>query len=339
MQQPSILAGLRSAMLLSAVLINSAPALALAESPCDGFTQLECHSFASRKVFALLGNNVIAQVYGSKVVHQAHINNVDGTLIGLDFRPSESNGVHTDTVGLYAMSDTGKIYTVLLGDGGTNREATLVSEGAPRFDAGTHSLLDFNPVANALRLIGGNHQNFALVNSNGNLNGTVQQTDVAYAAGDPSAGQAPNLTGGAYDNNVTGATRTIFYMLDHARDTLVTIADQPNGNSATGSGRLKTIGRIVDAQGAPVDITPEAGLDIYTDSALGNAALIANGRTLYFVNLSTVNAARPVGKTQTVVAKQLNADDARSVQLNLAELGAFLDIAATPAAVLANPAD
>jgi hypothetical protein len=98
-----------------------------------------------------------------------------------------------------------------------------------------------------LRVIGSNDQNYAVVNSSGNLNVTAQQTAITYAAGDPQAGKDPNLTAGAY-NNIAGAATTIFYALDYATDSVVTIADITNGSSATGGGRLKTLGRLVTTQ-------------------------------------------------------------------------------------------
>jgi hypothetical protein len=72
--------------------------------------------------------------------------------------------------------------------------------------------MDFNPVVNALRFIGSNDQNIAVVNANGgNLNQTVQQTRLQYAAGDASAGVDPNITAGAYTNNFAGAIQTTFF--------------------------------------------------------------------------------------------------------------------------------
>ena len=41
--------------------------------------------------------------------------------------------------------------------------AALVSTLSPRFAGGYQSLMDFNPMVNALRLIGSNDQNFAVV--------------------------------------------------------------------------------------------------------------------------------------------------------------------------------
>ena len=339
MQHPSNTYMYLSRALLPALALLSLPSSLVAEGLCDGLTQLECRSLASRNVFALLGNNVIAQIYGSKVIALGKVGgDVEGNLIGIDFRPSQVNNSRNTTVGLYGLSDTGKIYNLDIGISGGG-PATLASALTTPFDGGFQSLTDFNPVADALRVIGSNDQNFAVVNSNGNLNATSVQTAITYAAGDPQAGRDPNLTGGAYTNNVAGAATTIFYAIDYARDTLVTIADITNGSSATGGGRLKTLGRIVDAEGRPINILPEAGMDIYTDQSVGNAAIISSGQKLYFLNLSNVNPSRPVGSTQNVIAKELGADVTPFVSLIQTAPGTFMDVAATPVTVLANAAD
>jgi len=323
------------------MLAASLPAAVLAGGLCDGLSNQECKSLASRNVYALLSNNVVATVYGSKVLQQFIFipnisGNIDGNLIGIDFRPSQSSpSDRNNSPGLYGLTDTGKIYTLNLSGGSMG--ATLVSTLTLPFNGGLQALADFNPQVDALRVIGSNDQNFAVVNSGGNLNATAQQTAITYAAGDPQAGKDPNLTAGTYNNNLAGAATTIFYALDYATDSLVTIADVTNGSSATGGGRLKTIGKLVDPAGNAININPEAGIDIYTDTTVGNAALISNGRTVYFINLATVNANLPIGTTQNVVAKPFN--NQPPIQFFTATPGVFMDIASTPSPVLATVAD
>ena len=200
-------------------------------------------------------------------------------IIGIDFRPSDGY--------LYAVSDQGTIYQVMLyppGQGTTVR----ISQTSPRFAAGVQSLADFNPVVDALRLIGSDDSNFAVVNSGGNLNVTAVQTAITYAPGDVSAGANPNLTGGAYTNNLAGATTTLFYALDYDKDVLVTILPGANGSSATGGGQLATIGRLLRTDGTPVLIPATADVDVYTDPASGSNLLIGiAGRVLFTLDLAT----------------------------------------------------
>lgn len=194
-------------------------------------------------------------------------------VIGIDFRPSDGY--------LYAVSDLGTVYQVMLlppGQGTT----VQVSQISPRFGGGVQSLADFNPVVDALRLIGSSDENFALVNSGGNLNVTAVQTAITYAAGDLNAGANPNLCGGAYTNNFVGATTTLFYAIDYDKDTLVTILAGANGSSATGGGQLTTIGRLRRNDGSQVLIPATADLDIYTDPGSGANLLIGlAGRTIF----------------------------------------------------------
>lgn len=201
------------------------------------------------------------------------------SLIGIDFRPSDGQ--------LYAISDAGFIYTIDITPPGRGNQVRI-SAINPAFAGGLQSLADFNPVVDALRLIGTNDQNYAVVNSGGNLNATAVQTRIAYAAGDANAGQDPNLTGGAYTNNVAGAQTTLFYGMDYQTDALITIAPGANGSSATGGGQLTTIGRLLKFDTNPLNITPTADLDIYTDAAGNNTLIGITGRTLFTLNLATV---------------------------------------------------
>lgn len=233
-------------------------------------------------------------------------------LIGIDFRPSDGL--------LYGLSDNGTVYTIGI-DKKERGNVVRVSVTTPRFAGGFQSLMDFNPVLDALRLIGSNDQNFALVNSGGNLNVTAMQTRIAYASGDANQGQDPNLTGGSYTNNRNGALVTIFYGLDYDLDTLVTIDPAaPGGSSATGAGQLRTIGKLQFFNGNPVNITPTADLDIFTDANGVNTLIGITGRTLFTLRETDIPAVQ-LGATSPVV-----------VRASGLQFGGFLDVAAVGSA-------
>src|SRR5262245_12609944 len=84
---------------------------------------------------------------------------IDGNLTGIDFRVGDGNNNS-----LYAVTDTGKIYTIGL-TAATLGRATLVSTMTTRFPSGYQSLMDFNPVVNAIRLIGSDSLNYAVVST------------------------------------------------------------------------------------------------------------------------------------------------------------------------------
>lgn len=271
---------------------------------------------SSQVVYGLATNNLIHAIKPGSATRSSPVTGVDGNLIGLDFRVAD--GVDNR---VYGVTDTGKIYLIDLD--ATPFNATLVSTISPRFAGGYQSLMDFNPAVNALRLIGSNDQNFAVVNNNGgNLNRTVPQTALQYVAGDPNAGVDPNITAGAYDTNVAGAPQTTFYMIDYDLDTFVTIADRNTAN-----GDLQTIGPLVDESGNPINFAPTAGLDIYTSSAGFNVGFAASGQTLYCIDLDSVSVP-PVGVLQKVVAQVLPQYTQELARVTPA--GGLIDVAVVP---------
>jgi hypothetical protein len=220
---------------------------------------------------------------------------LQGNLIGIDFRPADNY--------LYGVTDTGAIYRIDTDAPGLGK-AEFVSALAPRFAAGFQSLADFNPVANALRLIGSNDQNFAVVNANGgDLNLTVPQTTLAYAAGDINAAIDPAISGGAYSNNFPGAANTIFYAVDYDLDTLVTIAPLvAGGSSNTPGGQLQTIGQLTTRAGKVVNLSALADFDVYTDVDGNNHIIGLSWSVLFAIDLSQV-VVPALGQQQPVPAR------------------------------------
>jgi hypothetical protein len=249
------------------------------------------------------------------------VTTANGNLIGIDFRVSDGR--------LYGVTDTGGLYTIAL-NYSRIYAATLVSNLTPRFAGGFQSLMDFNPVLDAIRLIGNNDQNFAVVNSGGNLNATAAQTALTYMAGDVNAGVDPNISAGSYTNNFAGATTTLFYAIDYDLDTFVTIQPAaPGGSSATGGGKLQTIGRLVTPAGALINVAPTADFDIYTDGDGVNSVIGLSGRTLFTIDMAQIHPNLALGTTQDVVARGIAMPDAG---------GSFIDIAVKPFSAAQAPA-
>jgi len=276
-------------------------------------------------IYTLNSDNVIFVLTpgATSFTRLGRVNRIDGNLIGIDFRPADGAASP-----LYGVTDTGKVYAIAVSSTQLGA-ATLVSTLSPRFAGGFQSLMDFNPVVNAIRLIGTNDQNHAIVNSGGNLNVTAVQTALTYAPGDVNAGADPNICGGTYTNSYANAPNTLFYAIDHDLDTFVTISSvSSTGSSNTGGGLLQTIGPIVDASGNPINCSPTADLDAYTDASGLNSIIGVSGRTIFTIDLGQINTSLALGSTQKVVAKTLS----------MAEPGGgYIDIAVASAGETPTP--
>lgn len=174
----------------------------------------------------------------------------DDELVGIDFRVQD--GV------LYGVGDEGGIYTV---DEKT-AEADKVEQLSVDLE-GEFFGVDFNPAANALRVISDTGQNLRQpFNAVGTvltvLPDTVTDTPLTNPDGDPARG----VTGAAYTNNdVDDATATELFDLD-------TRLDRLSLQSPANDGTLVPVGELGK------DIGPNAGFDIV--SSLTDGAATAN---------------------------------------------------------------
>jgi trimeric autotransporter adhesin len=185
------------------------------------------------------------------------------TLKAIDFRPSDARlyAVSTNTAGT-----AGQLYTINLATGA----ATAIGAGfALAGNTGANSGLvsiDFNPVANALRVITGGGQSYR-VNANNVTAGT---------------GATPRISGIAYSNNVGGATSTTLYGYDYDLDNLGSIVPPNTGtfNIIGGSG-VTTGGLGV----AGFDISGQTGVGYFSaDDLFGSPG---TGDEFFSVNLVT----------------------------------------------------
>src|SRR5215475_7987296 len=293
--------------------LNSSQVAPAASAAAQDLTAVSGVTLPNRNIYVLNNNNVLMVMYAgtTTLTRLVRLDDGNSNFIGIDFRPADNR--------LYALTDTGILYTVALGAANLGT-LTKVSALTPRFDAGYQSLMDFNPVVDAIRLIGSDNSNYAVVkDANGILNTTAVQTALTYPAPDVNAGKDPNVSCGAYNNNVAGATVTIFYAIDYSKDTFVTIPPAAaGGSSATGGGQLQTIGNLVTPTGARVNFSPLAGIDIVTNANGANTAYGTSGETLFTIDLAEINKSLPRGKTQNVVVRGITLPSSA---------GAFVDIA------------
>ncbi|MBD2021654.1 DUF4394 domain-containing protein [Leptolyngbya sp. FACHB-36] len=185
------------------------------------------------------------------------VSGVDGNLIGIDVRPANQK--------LYGVTDTSKIYTI----DPTTGAATMVSSLSKPFKGGLSSGVDFNPVADRLRLVAGNGQNFRI---NVETGATTVDKPLKYAKDDQLSGKSAGISAGAYTNSMAGAKTTQLFNIDGIRDALV-LQNPPN------DGVLKTVGML------GTNFSPMAGMDIMTDASGTNTAFAVSGSTFYSVDL------------------------------------------------------
>ncbi|MDQ3760779.1 MAG: DUF4394 domain-containing protein [Actinomycetota bacterium] len=167
----------------------------------------------------------------------------DTRLVGIDYRIQDGR--------LYGVGDRGGLYTLE-----PNGQATSVGRLTIALE-GTNFGVDFNPAANALRVVSDTGQNLRQPFAATPLPATVADTQLSNP---PAAPPATGITAAAYTNNDADPnTATTLYDVD-------TTADQIVIQSPANAGLLATTGRLT------VDAAPTAGFDIYSVVRGGSVA-------------------------------------------------------------------
>ena len=184
------------------------------------------------------------------------------TLLGIDVRPADGR--------LYALGNRGTLYTIEPSTGVATLKSTLVATAGDDNPytalTGTDFGVDFNPVADRLRVVGSTGLNLRI-----NVDSGAVITDGVIT---PTAGSAV-VTAAAYTNAFAGTTTTQLYDIDAATGTIY-LQDPPNNGTLA-------VGRPLGVVG-----TTANGFDIDPRTNTGYAALgTASASTLYTVNLAT----------------------------------------------------
>lgn len=181
------------------------------------------------------------------------------TLVGFDVRPADGL--------IYAVSSTSRIYTLDAKTGALTFKSALSTALS-----GSQFGVDFNPVADRLRLVSNTGQNLRVDVSTGAATVDGPINGVAGAA----------ITASAYTNSFAGATTTQLYNLD-AAGTLY-LQDPPNN------------GTLANPVAQKVAFSASNGFDIDARNNQGYAALSVNGTAqLYTIALSGTDGAKLVG--------------------------------------------
>lgn len=227
------------------------------------------------QVAALIGNDTIATVDTAqkKATGSVKVTGISGALVGIDVRPADGL--------LYGLVDDGTVVTIAK-DG----KATVKSKLETTLAKGVNATVDFNPVADRLRVMGSDGTSLRVNVDDGKV---IKDGDHKYAETDASKGAKPNVVAGAYTNSVKGTKETALFNIEAGTGALVKQAP-PN------DGVLGTIGKL----GVKAD---NAAFDIWSDGNGKNEAWLMSGGTLYSVDLATgkaTEAAKISGVSGTV---------------------------------------
>jgi len=216
------------------------------------------------EVAALSGDNTISIVDTSakKVTKTWKIQGVSGKVVGIDVRPADGM--------LYALAADGGVYTVDLKTG----KATMKSKLDTMLKPGTWGTVDFNPVADRLRIIGNDGMNLRANVDDGKV--TVDGA-LKFAESDMHKGEKPNVVAGAYSNSFKGTKETALYDVDATIGGLLKQAP-PN------DGVLNAIGKLGTAK------FTTAAFDIWSDGQGKNEAWLMVGDWLHSVDLASGKA-------------------------------------------------
>jgi len=209
-------------------------------------------------IFAVDGlNNLVSfnSAAPGTYLSSVRITGFSDSVQALDFRPA--NGA------LYALAGNRTLYTINT----TTGVASALGGGALAIE-GTLFGFDFNPVADAIRIVSNTNQNYRVNPNTGAI--IARDTDVFYPG---APGQDPDVIANAY---VSGSTTQ--YAIDSAASTLV----RQNNNA----GDLTTVGAL------GVTVGGRTSFDI-----AGPDAFVQSGRNFYSANLQT-GALTRIGQTE-----------------------------------------
>jgi hypothetical protein len=195
-------------------------------------------------------------------------------ILGIDVRPADGK--------LYGLAETGQLVTIDTASGQATPAAMLQTKVA----LGARPIVDFNPVADRLRVIAADGASLRIDVSTG---ATTVDKPLVYDTADANAGKKPAVAAGAYTNSAKGAKATELFHIDGATGALVLQAP-PN------DGILKTRG-AVGITGAT-----DAVMDIVQEGEGKNTVYLIAGTTLHTVDLATGKATQ-VGAIKGMTGK------------------------------------
>ncbi|AWL04120.1 DUF4394 domain-containing protein [Massilia oculi] len=187
-------------------------------------------------------------------------------LVGIDVRPADGM--------LYGVGSTGRLYTLDAATGAATNKSRLVADAADTTEpftalAGASFGVDFNPMADRLRIVSNTGQSLRI-----NVDSGATTTDGSINGG--AANTA--ISASAYTNSFAGTGSTTLYGIDSANSTLYT-QNPPND------------GTLAKPVPLGVAIGAANGFDIDARTNMGYmVATVGGARNLYGVNLAATSA-------------------------------------------------
>lgn len=226
---------------------------------------------------ALTADNQLVRIDGTSRRASApmRVTGAEGQLLGIDVRPADGK--------LYGVTDAGQIVTI---EPSTGR-ATQVSRLSERFESGGRAVVDFNPVADRLRLMGMGGMNFRV---NVETGAVVKDGTLKYQAGTAWSETMPRVTAGAYTNSMAGATATMLYTVDTLSRTL-NLQAPPNDGVQQPKGEISAT------------LPAAVAFDILAEGT-NNTAMLLAGDVLHTLDLQS-GKAMPTGAVTGLPASEV----------------------------------
>jgi hypothetical protein len=222
-------------------------------------------SAASAEAATLLGltaDNKLVKIDTSTMTASAPmaISGADKVL-GIDVRPADGK--------LWGLTAGGQL-VVIDHMSGKATPGSMLSEKAA---LGSRPIVDFNPAADRLRVIGADGTSLRI---NVDTGATTVDKPLNFDAADANAAKKPMVAAGAYTNSAKGAKSTELFHVDGGTGALV-LQNPPN------DGVLKTRGAV----GVPL---ADAVMDIDNEAEGKNTAYLIAAGTLYTIDLASGKA-------------------------------------------------
>lgn len=232
--------------------------LALRSALILGVAGLATSAYAAPAVGLVDGTTLVMFDTETRAVSGTmEVSGVDG-LAGIDVRPADKM--------LYGVTLSGEVVTIDTASG----EATVKSTLSEKLASYEGAIVDFNPMADRLRLMGTDGTNHRVNVDDGAV--TVDGS-LAYEAGDMHEGETPAIVAAAYINSIGKPEATAMYDIDA---TIAALIQQVSPNDGT----LKAIGKL-GVEGSTY------AFDIASTEDLTNTAYLVVDNTLHTVNLET----------------------------------------------------